>query len=207
VADLKRGPIRVAWPLTVDFLRGALRGTDATPTGDGTLEVELASSGSRVVVRGRASAQVSMPCASTLEPVPVALSPEIFLALSQAPGAGAALRHGRAARSARGGGRHRSADWPQTKATGWAADPVLSDDLAAEDLYHGEQVVLDDFVREFLLLELPMTVRGSGLPLAEDAAIRPPSRSEDAAALAAQRLDPRLLPLAAIASRMRKDKE
>ena len=79
--------------------------------------------------------------------------------------------------------------------------------MAAQDTYDGEQVVLDSFVREFILLDLPMTPLRSDLPLAEDAAIAPPSGSADSAAGTEQTVDPRLAPLAAIAHRLRKDKE
>ena len=41
-------------------------------------------------------------------------------------------------------------------------DPALEDDSAARDTYDGDKIVLDPFVREFLLLELPM------VPLRED---------------------------------------
>jgi uncharacterized metal-binding protein YceD (DUF177 family) len=63
--------------------------------------------------------------------------------------------------------------------------------------------VLDSFVREFLLLELPMSVTRSDLPRADDPATAPPSGGPDEA----EHIDPRLAPLAAIASRLRQNKE
>ena len=84
---------------------------------------------------------------------------------------------------------------------------MLSDELAAQDSYDGEQVVLDPFVREFILLDLPMNVMRTDLPPAPDAAIAPPSESSDSSHAAEQPLDPRLAPLAAIASRLRQNKE
>lgn len=206
VADLRHGPIRVSWPVPVDWVRGALQGTDASPMAPGTLEVEVSGQKSRVMVRGRARLRVSLPCAVSLDPVPVDLEPEVFLVLSPAPDLAAPAPRSRSKRD------RRSANRPPSESTrgrgeggSWASDPTLDDDRAAEDSYDGERVVLDHFLREFLLLELPMIVRRSDLPLAEDAAIRPPSRSEGARAPAD--LDPRLLPLAAIASRLRNTKE
>jgi uncharacterized protein len=214
VADLRRGPIRVSWPVTVDWLRGALRGTEASPTESGTLEVELTGHRAQVVVRGQARVKVTLPCAVTLDPVAVELEPEIFLMLSPAPGAATPALQEPGRRGRRAVRRDRSAARsPSTggsvkrKADVWGEDPSLTDELAAGDCYDGEQVVLDDFLREFLLLELPMIVRRSDLPLAEDAAIRPPSGSEEAALRAAPDPDPRLLPLAAIADRLRQTKE
>ena len=71
---------------------------------------------------------------------------------------------------------HRKGPQPQTKVDlgrkpgknagksggNWENDPVLSDDDAAQDTYSGDQIVLDHFIREFILLELPM------IPLRED---------------------------------------
>ncbi len=65
--------------------------------------------------------------------------------------------------------------------------------------------MLDGFVREFLLLELPMTVRRSDLPSTDDPAIAPPSAEPGGAE--PRPIDPRLAPLAAIASRLRQNKE
>ena len=44
------------------------------------------------------------------------------------------------------------------KRRGWSDDPELREADAATDTYAGEQVVLDHFVREFLVLEIPMVV-------------------------------------------------
>jgi uncharacterized protein len=214
VADLRRGPIHATWSVPLAWLRNALEHTEATPTGDGTLVVELSASGTRVIVRGRATVTVSMPCARTLEPVSVPLSPEIFLMLSPAAPPGEPLASARGSARSRTRHRHRSADRPPPSGRprmrgrgGWASDPLLPDELAAQDTYEGEQVVLDGFLREFILLELPMMVTRSDLPLAGDAAIGAPSGCAGAVLGAERSLDPRLAPLAAIASRLRRDKE
>jgi uncharacterized protein len=214
VAELRRGPIHASWSVPLAWLRTALEHTEATPTGDGTLVVELTASGTEVMVRGRATVTVTMPCARTLEPVTVPLSPEIFLLLSPAAPPAAPLHSARGSARSRIRQRHRSADRPSANSYprmrgrgGWANDPLLPDELAAQDTYEGEQVVLDGFLREFILLELPMMVRRSDLPLAEDAAIGAPSGCAGSVLGAQRSLDPRLAPLAAIASRLRRDKE
>ncbi|MGC4089731.1 MAG: hypothetical protein QM756_17955 [Polyangiaceae bacterium] len=78
----------------------------------------------------------------------------------------------------------------------------LSDSDAARDTFDGERIVLDDFVREFLVLELPMYPRRSDLPSDRSPAIAPPSTETPEASV-----DPRLLPLASIASRLRDQKK
>jgi uncharacterized metal-binding protein YceD (DUF177 family) len=159
------------------------------------------------MVRGSARASVTLPCARTLDPVGYDLRAEIFLML--APGKAQAHTKLR-----------KREEKPVTKAAAGKAlaahnakkkkreeDLELSEDDAAQDTYDGETVVLDDFVREFLILELPMfplreDLRTEATPAIErdpKPAVTGPDRGEV--------LDPRLAPLAAIASRLRQKKE
>lgn len=196
-ADLERGPRQISWVIPEAWLRGVFSESGATPSGDGSLDVELSKNGAEVMVRGRLRAHVSMPCVVTLEPLPFDLNPEVFLLLAPDPAAnkrGARGRAGRAEKPGRGGGK--------TGPAGWSDDPELSPGDAAKDTYDGEKVVLDEFLREFLLLELPMYPRRSDLPSTESPAIAPPSPAEPARAP----VDPRLMPLAAIAARLRDKK-
>jgi uncharacterized metal-binding protein YceD (DUF177 family) len=91
---------------------------------------------------------------------------------------------------------------PKKPRRGWQDDPELSEDEAGRDHYFGEEVALDGFVREFLLLELPM-VAHKDLPTGEPPAIAPPPAPPSEAE---GRVDPRLAPLAAIADRLRERK-
>jgi len=213
VADLKRGPVTVTWTVPRGWLARALEGSEATPTADGSLSVQLSTNGSDVVVRGRARVSVTMPCAVTLEPVPLSLEPDIFLLLAPALDSETIDLAGRPAkRGCRTGSASRPRGKDQdrrgrSKHRGWADDPMLSTEDAAQDRYDGEQVVLDGFLREFILLELPMNVRRSDLPNGEDAAIAPPSPADRASPTTEKPVDPRLAPLAALASRLRQDKE
>ncbi len=211
VADLEHGPRSVSWELPEAWLRAALSDTEAEPAGPGTLEAELTKNGNEVLVRGRADVAVHMPCVVTLEPLRFELKPEIYLLLAPDPGAhrrasraksgrsGAdAGGAGNAARSGKNGGAGRA------KGGGWTETPELSGSEAARDTFDGEKVVLDDFVREFIVLELPMYPRRSDLPSTETPAIGAPSTATESSPAA---VDPRLLPLAELASRLREQKK
>ena len=200
-ADLERGPLKVNLAIPEGWLREVLADSDATPRGDGKLELELSKNGLEVVARGQARVSVEMPCVVTLDPLPLELEPEIFLMLAPSAKALAAARPARVRRGAGGEQVARS----RPKATGgWAVDPELSPTTAAQDTYDGEKIVLDDFLREFILLELPMYPRRSDLPSGETPAIG--ARSVVAEPSPAP-VDPRLMPLAAIASRLRDQKK
>jgi uncharacterized metal-binding protein YceD (DUF177 family) len=202
VADLERGPQKVNWAIPEGWLREVLSESSATPRGDGKLLLELSKNGQEVVVRGGAHVSIEMPCVVTLDPLPLELEPDIFLMLAPSPSARAATRPGRV----RGGanGERAGRDRGKKDVGGWASDPELSPNAAAEDTYDGEKIVLDEFLREFILLELPMYPRRSDLPSEETAAIRAPSEDREPTAAP---VDPRLLPLAAIASRLRDQKK
>jgi uncharacterized protein len=142
-----------------------------------------------------------MPCARTLEPVGVNLDAEILLLLTpRATPAPAAAKTGKKPRAPRTD-RWRSTA-PEEAA---AADPSaeqLSAEQAARDEYEGETVELDSFIREHLLLELPLFPVRSDLPFEPNAGTdTPPDDSGEHA------LDPRLAPLAALASQLRSSKE
>lgn len=204
-ADLEYGDKEIEEDIPVEWLRTAFEHTEATPQGEpGRLEVTVSKSGKDVMVRGSATASVTLPCARTLDPVAYDLKADIFLMLS--PGKPPAPI------------KHRKDEGKQpTRATqAKAAAPKkkkrdeereLTDADAAQDTYDGETVVLDEFVREFLVLELPM------FPLREDlrAEATPAIERDPEAALAGpdkgEAIDPRLAPLQAIASRLRQKKE
>ena len=208
VADLERGPRSVTWVLDEGWLKGVFTDTEAVPQGNGSLEVELSKNGREVMVRGKANARVTMPCVVTLEPLSIDLEPEVFLLLSPAP---SALPQSRAAKAAkvvaisRGGRPPPGAPAKNRKKAESEAsiEQELTASDAARDTYNGEKVVLDEFLREFLLLELPMYPRRSDLPSDQSPAIAPPSPEEPSEAP----VDPRLLPLAQIASRLRDKKK
>jgi uncharacterized metal-binding protein YceD (DUF177 family) len=174
----------------------------------------LSKSGRDIMVRGRAEVAVSMPCVVTLDPLDIDLNPEIFLMLAPAPSeptgkpgrsekkravAGASGKEAPAeARAA--GSRKRGASHEDEEGE------LLDESTAARDTFEGSQIELDSFIREFLLLELPMFPRRSDLPSSPGAAIGPrlvtPESDEQEPVI-----DPRLQPLAALRSRLRDTKE
>jgi len=203
LADLDYGPKSVRGALTKEWLTEALSDTDATPREEGEVALVLSLVGKDVLVRGKVQASLQMPCARTLEPVDISVETELHLLLRQAapdPRAGTHRKHGQKAgepSDSRGGGRaghgRGSDSWEQT--------PELDDSDAALDTFEGEEIVLDSFIREFLVLELPMMPLRSDLREAPEPAIRAPSEPAE------RLLDPRLAPLAALASRLREENE
>jgi uncharacterized metal-binding protein YceD (DUF177 family) len=222
VADLDYGDRDLDEPIPVEWLEKALSETEAVPRGiPGRLEVTVSKSGREVMVRGHARAGVTMPCARTLDPVAVDVQAEVFLLLRPGPApAGAPPKPERSKRKAAGEAAAPDAS-PQAavkqdprrgpkrreKSREREDEKVLSETEAAEDTYDGEKVVLDAFIKEFLVLELPM------FPLREDlrseatpAIERPPEKAGEVRP-GPEAIDPRLAPLAAIRSRLRDKKE
>jgi DUF177 domain-containing protein len=214
VADVERGPRTVTFTLDEAWLREALEGTEATPRGPGSATLELSKSGRDILVRGRADAPLSMPCVVTLDPLDIDLNPEIFLMLAPAASepAGKVQRHEKKRSVAGATGKE-----PPAEARGAASrkrgakeedeeGELLDDSTAARDTFEGSQIELDPFIREFLLLELPMFPRRSDLPSSPGPAngprlVEPESGEQEPA------IDPRLQPLAALRSRLRDTKE
>jgi uncharacterized protein len=188
IRDLERSDQRRQYELSPEWLDDALAQSEARSDGSsGSFEVHLHKNGREVLVKGTARARVTMPCARTLEPVPVNLEAEILLLLSpRTPGpAGAAPQRRRRPREEND-----------------ATDEQLSAELAARDEYEGEEVELDSFVREHLLLELPLFPVKSDLPFEPAAATDPrPDEAEE------ETVDPRLAPLAALAKQLQRTRE
>lgn len=88
----------------------------------------------------------------------------------------------------------------------WSEDPELAEEDAAVDTYSGEQIVLDDFIREFILLELPMFPEREDLRSESfEGSSAPPDGTQvtDASPSEGERpLDPRLSPLAELKARL-----
>lgn len=198
LADVEDGPRTMTWTIDQAWLRWALDGTGATPAESaGKLGLEVEKNGRRLLVRGRADVTVAMPCSRTLDPMDVELHTELFLMLDPAPEPGPSARAHGSARNKRGSSRTKK------ERRGWVDTPMLSDGDAASDTYSGDQVALDGFVREFILLDLPMSPVRSDLPSTPEPATGSPSPAEQPKQ---QAIDPRLAPLMAIANRLRDSK-
>lgn len=227
VKDLDYGDRELDEEIPVEWLAAALEGSEATPSGrPGHLTATLTKTGRQILVRGRARAEVTMPCARTLDPVFVPLQTDLLLLLeprheqqkpAQTRGARMGAKATKEAKATAGGRRdparaHGAADAagrpgrrgsaPRQSAA--AEDPLLSDEDAAQDTYDGERVVLDGFIREFLLLELPLFPLREDLRSEATPAIDVPPQSAPASEGRPEgAIDPRLAPLAAIASRLK----
>lgn len=198
LADIERGKRHYEWELPVEWLRQVFEGTDAAVSRVGTLQCTVSETSRQVLVRGSAQACVTMPCARTLDPVPLDLSAEVFLLLHPAPVAATTSTGSTAKRAA--------AVTPSTSGaprTAKRPDSELTEEDAAEDVYYGDTVELDAFVRDFLLLELPMMPLRSDLRSEERPAIPPTPESAEGTPHS-QTVDPRLQPLAEIANRLGK---
>ena len=181
VHDLDLSGRSVRFPITPVWLRGALEGCEPQPAGStGQMDVHLTKTGNEVLVQGQIDAALVIPCARCLEPVE--FRPHIELSLLLHPAAAALV--------------------PLRRVGQMAGDDEteFGDEDADNDTYAGDEVVLDRFVREAILLESPI------FPLCSEACegIRPASDSAPGSEGAVT--DPRLLPLLELAKR-RKMKE
>jgi len=152
---------QVRFPIRAPWLRGALEGTDVRPGGsDGELDLRLSKSGNDVIVRGTLTAELSVPCARCMQPARVVVR-EALSAMVVPAG-------------------------DLTTGPAGEAGEVIPEE-ADVIAYDGETVVLDDFVRDELLLGIPM------IPLCSEGCpgIRPQSLPESAS----PGIDPRLRPL------------
>jgi uncharacterized protein len=161
VHDLDAAGRAVHFPIRVAWLRAVLEGTDVGPAdADGSLELRVSKSGNDVVVHGTVQAELTVPCARCLEPARVVIREPVSALAVQGPAA-------------------------PTPAEGEEED--MSPDDADTIAYDGDTVVLDDLVRDELLLAIPM------IPLCSESCpgISPGSatKADDAG------IDPRLRPL------------
>jgi uncharacterized metal-binding protein YceD (DUF177 family) len=144
------------------------------------------------MIRGSATFAATLPCVVTLDPVTYDLRPEIFLLLRQAPKTDTRRQGGESKPDPRAGKRKR-------RAGNKDADQELSEEGSAQDTFDGDEIVLDDLVREFVLLELPLYPRRPDLPSPEESIVSRPL----AGPAGEPSIDPRLEPLAKIAERLR----
>ena len=155
------------------------------------------------MVRGNASFGAVLPCVVTLDPVSYDLRAEIFLMLKQGKSADATRRpRGEPATGdAKKSAPKAEARVPHRKkrAGGRDPEPELSAEETVVDTFEGDEIVLDGFIREFLLLELPLYPRRPDLPSPEESIVSRPL----AGPTGEPSIDPRLEPLAKIAERLR----
>lgn len=168
VMDLDAGGKSVDFPVRAAWIRSALEGTEVAEGGvDGALSLRLSKSGTDVVIRGTLKADLVVPCGRCLEPAKVAVREAISaLAVPRALMREAAGEHG-------------------------DEDADLAPEQADMIPYDGETLVLDDLVRDELLLAVPM------IPLCSEGCegISPRSPAAEEPQTATASIDPRLRPL------------
>ena len=159
VSELEDEPRLISEELSSEFLTELLADTDATPVAGQTarLEVSLSKNGDEVLVQGNLRLKVAVPCARTLDPAEYDLRPAVLLILSPSPDTEAPPRRPRRQKAA-----PVAKVKPAKNKSNWQNDPALLEEEAASDCYFGDELILDSFLREFILLELPM------VPLRED---------------------------------------
>jgi uncharacterized protein len=149
------------------------------------VQASLSASGRDVVVRGEVVADLEVPCARCLEPARLSIRAELSLLLEPA----SRSRLLRPASEAGSGSRGARA--PEYEFSGSEADL---------DVFDADTVILDNFVREAILLEIPNFVLCSGscpgISLARgDGIVGPDAISPELAS--DSEIDPRLAPLGA----------
>jgi uncharacterized protein len=169
------------------WLDEELGDAQATALAPGHVKARLSRTGDQIVVRGEVKAGVELPCARCLDPARYDVEGELSLLLTPAPVAAAAKAHVAKGHAAKANGKATHHFEPE--------EVELSSEDVERDTFDGETIVLDAFIREAILLELP------NFPLCSEACpgIRPgPAES----APEAERVDPRLAPLGALRARL-----
>lgn len=180
--------------LPVEWLTQELADANATVAEPGRVNVRLSRSGKDdILVRGRVQARFSVPCGRTGLPAPLDVDAEVTLLLSPKPNPKPTGK-GRPARKRRRGDEAEAE--AQTRANPRPKSYEFSAGEADLDFYDGTDVVLDPFVREALLLEIPIFPLSPDAPTAKDPTPQEISGSDETP------VDPRLQPLAAIRARL-----
>jgi len=157
-----------AFTLQPAWMEQELADCQLRPDGEGELELHVQLNGNDVLLQGHVRAKLVAECGRCLGDVPCSVDTDVIALLSPAPGEG--HRHG--------------------------SDSDEELELSEQDTYRahysGNEIVLDELVREHLILEVPMQPLCRpdcpGIPVPEH--IRPPADVFDKPAV-----DPRLAPL------------
>lgn len=213
VHDLDRTGRDVHAILTKEWIDAVLAETELRRSSpEGTLEAHLSKTGNDILVRGTIRIALEIECARCLEPVRLDRPLDLTLLLRPAPQT--KRPQGNAARPTPHrerlkAGASKGPAKPERKASRRTEEEYeFTAEEADADVYEGDEVVLDRFVREAILLEEPI------FPLCSDACegirpppqSRPPHHSPGEAADATQATDPRVARIADILAK-RKTKE
>lgn len=177
VTDLDAGGKEFRFPVRQSWVRGAFEGHEANAgREDGKLVVRASKSAQDVVVHGTLDAELSVPCARCLEPFYIPIHADLSVLYVPASG------------------RKTAEDSGETELE-------LEDGEADTLPFDGERVVLDDLVRDELVLEIPM------IPLCSEGCpgISPgPLEQQEGKGSSEKTIDPRLAPLLAFKGKPQK---
>lgn len=197
VADLDAGGRAFRFTVRANWVRGAFEGHEATAAStDGVLAVRASKSGHDVVVDGTLDATLSVPCARCLTPFELPLHSDIQVLYVPA----SRVKAPAPKKDVAGPGTEKRSAKEKEDEEEYEFTSEEADTLG----YDGETVVLDDLVRDELMLEIPM------IPLCSEACTgMSPAPGEPQAPSEAgqgQRIDPRLAPLLQFRSRAKEPK-
>jgi len=216
-ADIDVGGLSLSRELPEGWLREELSDAEASATGPGKVIARLSrSGGADVLVRGEVQADLLIPCARCLVPTPVKVQGELSLLLRpgvlapprqvvsddvESRGKGVQAKDAREPKAAKEGtkeprgrrGRVEAAPPPPTRKE---PEYEFTSEEADLDTYDGDTVVLDSFVREAILLELP------NFPLCSEACAGIAPGREAPVEFSRPSVDPRLAPLGALRGRL-----
>ncbi|MCL2725965.1 MAG: DUF177 domain-containing protein [Polyangiaceae bacterium] len=192
VADLDAGGREFRFSVRSAWVRGALEDVEgiAATDKDGTFEVRASKSGRDVVVQGTLDASLRVPCARCLEEFDLPIHSEISVLYVPAH-----HTHARAPTSKTDGKDTRATSSKSNHGKAAHAEHAEEEhEFTSEEAdilpYEGEHVILDDLVRDELILEIPM------IPLCSEACPGMSAGSEEQPAPPEEKgIDPRLAPL------------
>lgn len=195
VSDLDAGGKEFQFPVRAAWVRGAFEEMEEASTSgkDGKLDVRASKSGQDVIVHGTLDAELRVPCARCLEEFDLPVHADLSVIYAPAarvkppvqPKAEKSDKGDKAA-TAKSGGKKRGAEAEEEyEFTSEEADTLG---------YDGETVVLDDLVRDELILGIPMIPLCSeacpGMSPAPGVRTDEPEEKDESAGI-----DPRLAPL------------
>ena len=154
VGDLDAGGKHFRFLLRGPWIRGILEDHEATAAGtDGELDVRASRSGTAIVVHGTLRADLIVPCARCLTPVDIRVDEPLSLLFvpghhPPAPKPGPTKAEAHTAKVAKDAKRKkRAAEEEEYEISAEEADTLP---------YDGETIVLDDVIRDELILETPI---------------------------------------------------
>jgi uncharacterized protein len=217
-ADIDVSGLSFSRELPEGWLREELLDAEASATGPGKVMARLSrSGGADILVRGEVKADLLVPCARCLVPTPVNVEGELSLLLRpgvlapprkvvsedvESRGKGAQVKDVKVAKEGtREGtkeprGRRGRVEAPPPPPTRKEPEYEFTSEEADLDTYDGDTVVLDPFVREAILLELP------NFPLCSEACAGIAPGREAPVEFSRPSVDPRLAPLGALRGRL-----